>query len=73
MDLRAGDWVLVNGVHEGYVIRPDHFGNGDFALISMMSMGISMRYIPITRLTKLDPALYPFLESEYERVKSRRM
>lgn len=73
MDLQKGDWVLVNGMYEGYVIRPDHFGDKDLVLVSMMSMGINMRYIPLIHLIKLDPALYPFLESEYERVKARRM
>jgi hypothetical protein len=73
MDLQVGDWVLVDGKYEGYVVRPNHFGDKDFALISMMSLGINMRYVALQYLTKLDPALYPFLESEYERVKSRRM
>ena len=72
MELHFGDWVLVDGEREAFVYRPDHFGNGDFAFVMFLSMGIHNAYVSKSRLTKLDPALYPYLESELERLKLRR-
>ena len=74
MDLHEGDWVLVDGKHEAYVIREDHFKNPNYALISNpVIKELSLRYVNKNRLTKLDPVLYPFLESEYERVRRSRV
>lgn len=67
MEVKEGDWVLVDGKDIAQVYREDHFGDAKHAFIKYWyedSKAIYNVYINKKRLTVLDPALNVLFEGK---------